>query len=142
MIKDLFDDVLRTEYVIKDGYKMPFSDFDRPDEYYTRLHRETCTGEDYARMLKFKDRSTAMFDKRWKSAKEVIDRVAREVNIDPEKTGLYLYGVGCDEDTPLVAEMRKWFDKSGDKVKMKKRIADLEAQVETLKALLVAGVVP
>ncbi len=139
MEKDIFDDVFRTEYVVKDGHKMPLSDFDRPDEYYARHQQQTYTGEQYARMLKFKDRGTAMFDKRWKSAKEVIDQVAREVNIDPEKTGLYLYGVGCGEDTPLVAEMRKWFDKSGDKVKMKKRIADLEAQVETLKALLISG---
>lgn len=139
MEKDLFDDLMRTEYVVKNGYKMPFSVFDRPDEFYKRFAAHSYTGEDYARMLKLKDRNAAICDKRWKSAKAVIDCVAREVNIDPETCGLYLYGVDCDNSTPLVAEMRKWFDRSGDKVKLKKRIAELEAQVETLKALLQGG---
>ncbi len=36
--------------------------------------------------------------------------------------------------------MRKLFDKSGDKVKLKKRIRELEAQVDALRAVLRGGV--
>ncbi len=136
---NLFDNIARTEYTISDGgYKVPHSDFDRPADYYASIEMPTVGS--YREMLRFKDKNTALFDKRWKSAKEVIDMVAREIDIDPENCGLYLYSPmqrpGGEFESPLVEKMRRWFDKSGDKVKLKKRIAELEAQVSTLRELI------
>lgn len=139
-MEELFENIMRTEYTISEGgFKIPHSDFDRPKGHYDILCNRNYTGDEYASMCRFKDKSTALFDKRWKSAKAVIDMVATEVGIDPEKCGLYLYSltqVKGEFESPLITEMRKWFDKSGDKVKLKKRISELEAQVELLKSML------
>lgn len=139
-MNELFSGVTRTEYIIDEcGLKIPYSDFDRPDEYYIDLLNRTYTGEQYADMCKFKDKTIALYDRRWKSAKEVIDLIAREIDIDPETSGLYLYGVmqvKGEFSSPLVERMRNWFDKSGDKVKLKKRITELEAQLEALRAAI------
>lgn len=139
-MSELFENITRTEYVIDSiGIKIPYSDFDRPDDYYCNLRDKTYTGEEYANMCAFKDKTTALYDKRWKSAKAVIDMIATEINIDPEKCGLYLYAliqIKGEFESPLVTEMRNWFDKSGDKVKLKKQIKDLEAQVDALRAVL------
>lgn len=140
---DLFENITRTEYIISpSGIKIPHSDFDRPNDYYSKMCDRTYTGEEYAEMCAFKDRTIALFDKRWQSARAVIDLIAKELNIDPEKTDRYLYAlvqVGDEFESPLVNEMRGWFDKSGDKAKLKKRIKDLEAQVDALRAALRGG---
>lgn len=138
---NIFENLTRTEYVVTEsGIKIPHSNFDRPKDYYDKLRDRTYSGDEYANMCAFKDKSTALFDKRWQSAKAVIDLVAAEINIDPENCGLYLYALDQtakgEFESPLVEEMRKWFDKSGDKVKLKKQIKDLEAQVDALRAAL------
>jgi hypothetical protein len=142
-MEEIFENTTRTEYVISpSGIKVPHSDFDRPVEYYDKLRGRTYTGDEFAEMCAFKDKTIALFDKRWKSAKAVIDFIAKEMGADPEKCGLCLYGlkqVNGEFESPLVNEMRNWFDKSGDKVKLKKRIKDLEAQVEALRAVLRGG---
>jgi hypothetical protein len=139
-VSELFKNLTRTEYMIdSSGIKVPHSDFDRSNDYYDKFRHRTYTGEEYADMCAFKDKSIAMFDKRWKSAKAVIDLIAAEVNIDPEDCGVYLYALTQSKEnfeSPLVAEMRTWFDKSGDKAKLKKQIKDLEAQVDALRAAL------
>jgi len=137
---ELFENLTRTEYIIDpNGIKVPHSDFDRPDDYYDKLRDRTYTGDEYADMCAFKDKSIALFDRRWKSARAVIDLIATEINIDPERCGLYLYAqtqVKGELGSPLVDRLRDWFDKSGDKVKLKKQIKDLEAQVDALRAAL------
>jgi hypothetical protein len=139
-MKRLFADIMRTEYTIDEcGIKVPYSDFDRPPEYYAELRKRTYTGDEYADMCMLKDRGTALYDKRWKSAKAVIDFIAKEIEIDPEGCGMYLYGLMQSRgefSSPLVDKMRAWFDKSGDKVKMKRRIAELEAQLSALQAAI------
>ena len=136
----LFEDMTRTEYTIDEiGLKVPLSDFERPKDYYSKIRERTYTGDEYADMCFFKDRGTALYDKRWKSAKAVIDLIAAEIDIDPETCGLYLYALvqTCGEfSSPLVEKMRTWFDRSGDKVKLKKRIAELEAQLDALRSAL------
>jgi hypothetical protein len=140
---DLFENITRTEYIISpSGIKIPHSDFDRPNDYYSKMCDRTYTGEEYAEMCAFKDRTIALFDKRWQSARAVIDLIAAELEIDPENCGLNLYAlkqVNGEFESPLVNEMRGWFDKSGDKAKLKKRIKELEAQIEALKAVLRGG---
>lgn len=70
----------------------------------------------------------------------MIDLVACELGIEPDIT---LYSLKQQSDgnfsSPLIDEMRKLFDKSGDKVKLKKRIRELEAQVDALRAVLRGG---
>ena len=125
-MSEIFENLTKTEYVIdQSGIKIPHSDFDRPSDYYDKLRDKTYTGDYYANMCAFKDKSIALYDKRWKSAKAVIDLIASEIDIDPEKCGLYLYVLDqrCGEfESPLVNKIREWFDKSGEKVKLKKRI--------------------
>ncbi len=141
---DIFENIEKTEYTISEsGIKVPYSDWDRPQEYYNKIEDRTYTTQEYINMCRLKDRNTALFDKRWKSAQAVIDLVAKEININPQTCGLMLYGVHQKPNgelyTPLAEEMRKWFDKSGDKVKLKKRITELEAQIEMLKNMLKGG---
>lgn len=139
-MSELFENLTRTEYVITEsGIKIPHSDFDRSPDYYDKFRTKTYTGDEYADMCIFKDRGTALYDKRWKSAKAVIDLIAEEIDIDPEKCGLHLYALKQKDgnfESDLINEMSKWFDKSGDKVKLKKRISELEAQVNLLQTLL------
>ena len=140
---DLFDNITKTEYVISpSGLKVPYSDFDRPNDCYDIYRNKTYTGDEFAEMCIMKDRLIALYDKRWQSARAVIDLIAKELNIDPEKTDRYLYAlvqVNGEFESPLVNEMRGWFDKSGDKAKLKKRIKELETQIEALKAVLRGG---
>lgn len=140
---DIFDNITKTEYTVSpNGIKVPYSDFDRPNDCYDRYRNKTYTGDEFAEMCIMKDRLIALYDKRWQSARAVIDLIAKELNIDPEKTDRYLYAlvqVNGEFESPLVNEMRGWFDKSGDKAKLKKRIKELEAQVEALRAVLRGG---
>ena len=140
-MSDLFENVGRIEYTIsKSGIKVPRSDWDRDEAYYEKHAARDYTGEEFVSMCRFKDKSVALFDKRWKSAQAVIDLVACELGVEPDIT---LYSLKQQSDgnfsSPLIDEMRKLFDKSGDKVKLKKRIRELEAQVDALRAVLRGG---
>lgn len=124
---------------IKNGIRGYSSEFDRPDEYYEKI--EFPTIGDYRGMLRFKDKGTALFDKRWQAACEVIDIIARRVGIDPEKSSLCLYNVDWDSKTktassPLADKIDEWFDKSGDKVKLKKRLDELENENRVLRSII------
>jgi 3-oxoacyl-ACP reductase-like protein len=139
-VSELFSDLMRTQYIVDEiGLKIPHSDFDRPKDYYNHCRERTYTGDEYADMCAFKDKSIMLYDRRWQSARAVIDLIAAEIDIDPENCGLFLYGLLQEKGefvSPLVDKMRTWFDKSGDKVKLKRRIAELEAQLEALRAAI------
>ena len=134
---EIFDGVTRVEYTITaSGIKVPHSNFDRPESYYDGVRAHTHTVDQYAGMCRFKDKTIALYDRRWQSAKAVIDLIAKELSIDPENCDICLYGLSQNGDefrSPLVDKMLAWFDRSGDKVKMKKRIAELEGQLEALR---------
>lgn len=138
----IFDDLNRTEYVIDEsGVKVPHSDFDRSAEYYDRIRSEdNYTGDQYADMCAFKDRTIALYDKRWQSARAVIDLVGAEIDIGPATCGLHLYGlVQCKSgvfESPLATRIQEWFDKSGQKVKLKRRVSELEQQLDALRNAL------
>jgi len=137
---EIFDGVTRVEYTITaGGIKVPYSNFDRPESYYDGVRAHAHTADQYAGMCRFKDKTIALYDRRWQSAKAVIDLIAKELSIDSENCDICLYGLsqnGGEFSSPLVDKMLAWFDKSGDKVKMKKRIAELEVQLETLRAAI------
>lgn len=140
IVNEIFENLTKTEYVISDGgFKIPYSEFERQADYYDKFRCKTYTGDEYADMCRFKDKSTALFDKRWKSAKAVIDLIASEIGIDPENSVSCLYILSQKNgefESTLVNKIREWFDKSGEKVKLKKRISELEAQVNLLQSML------
>lgn len=120
---------------IENGIRGYSSDFDRSDSYYEK------EGVNWKDAAKLKDKSTALYDKRWQAACEVIDIIAHRIGIDPEKSGLNLYGVQWDGKTktassPLADKIDEWFEKSGDKVKLKKRIDELENENQVLRSLV------
>ena len=86
-------------------------------------------------------RAAEMYDKRWQAACEVIDIIAAKVGIDATSQGLYLYQVDWNSETEtasslLADKIDEWLSRSGDKVKLKKKISELESEVEVLKRLL------
>ena len=107
------------------------SEYDRPDEYYQEIQMPTVG--DYREMLKFKDHSTAIFDKRWQAAIAVIDLVAERIGL--QDRGLHLYAP-LNGSSPLVEKLDEYFDRSGDKVKLKKRIEELENENRVLRSLV------
>jgi hypothetical protein len=107
------------------------SEFDRPESYYEDIDFPTIG--DYREMLRFKDRNTALYDVRWQTAKAVIDLMAETIGANLK--GELLYGLDYDERSPLVDKLVDYFDRSGDKVKMKKRIDELENENRVLRSL-------
>jgi len=134
---------MKQKRTIEHGYLRGYhSEFDRPDSYYENLKETPLTS--FAQMAKFKDRNAALFDKRWQAACEVIDVIAKKLGFSEEDLGLHLYGVTLDADTKtatcnLADEMDKFFNKSGDKVKLKKRIDELEKENQLLRDMLRRG---
>jgi hypothetical protein len=93
---------------------------------------------DYRDMLRFKDRTTALFDKRWKAAQAVIDLIAAELGLESDVT---YYCAKQNLDTgemksPIIDRLREWSSNAGDKTQMRKRIKELENQVNVLASLL------
>ncbi len=93
-------------------------------------------GQSAATICMVKDRTAALFDKRCQAARDVIDLIARRVGIDPENTGFWLYALDADRSSPIVAKMDDYFSRSGDKVKLKKRIDELEQENSVLRSLI------
>jgi 3-oxoacyl-ACP reductase-like protein len=113
------------------------SDFDRPKEHYDSCVKE-LSGEQWRDLCVFKDKNTALFDKRWQSAKAVIDIVACRIGIPPLETGHFLYSL-IHGRSPLADKLDDYFDHSGDKAKLKKRIGELEAEVKALGSIIAEG---
>lgn len=96
---------------------------------YAKLDRDALE-----RLLLLKDRTNKLLQGRLDEAKAVIDAVAKYVEIDDK--GYYLYGVYEDGSTPITNEIKRYFDDGGDKVKLKKRIAELENENSVLRSIL------
>ncbi len=83
---EMIASVSEMETESKSGIKVPHSDWDRDEAYYEKHAARDYTGEEFVSMCRFKDKSVALFDKRWKSAQAVIDLVACELGIEPDTT--------------------------------------------------------
>ena len=121
------------KHIDENGIPYFTSDFDRPESYYegkTESHLMS-----YAEMMRFKDQNTALYDKRWQAACEVIDLISSRVGVDADALGLNLYGLDS-EGSPLVNRLDDYFDRSGDKVKLKKRIDELENENRVLRSVI------
>ncbi len=92
------------------------------------LTQEQLTGICYLRTQTCK-----IFMQRLEEAREVIDLVAEE--IDMTDSGRYLYGAP-DGESALVEKIRQYLDRGGDKVKLKRRIDELEKENAVLRSLL------
>lgn len=80
-----------------------------------------------------KDRTLKQYARRIVNARDVIDLVAEFLQIKDK--GLCLYEVYEDGTAVVLEELRKYIEKGGDKVKMKKRISELENENAVLKSL-------
>lgn len=90
-----------------------------------------------ATLLRMKDVTMALFDKRYRAARDVIDIIARKIGINPEDTSYWLYAPDLDESSPLVDNLDYYLNHSGDKVLLKRRIKELEAENAVLRSLVV-----
>lgn len=90
-----------------------------------------------ATLCRIKDRAMALFDKRYRAAREVIDLIAKQVGIDPENTSYWLYAPDIDGSSPIVAQLDNYLNRSGEKVKLKRRIKELEDENSILRSLIV-----
>lgn len=100
-------------------------------------HRyDTFPKETLAAFCRMKDRSNDMFFRRYQGAKEVIDLVAKQVGINPEDTGYWLYAPDIDGTSPIVKIIEEWVSRSGEKAKLKKRLQELEQENALLRSLV------
>jgi len=126
---------------IKEGYRVYHSDFNRPDDYYQNDKKDFPAVGELWEVLKFKDTNTAIYDMRWQAACEVIDIIAMCVGIDPETSGFNLYGVDWNykeqkANSRIADKITELLESSGDKVKLKKRVNELEKENEILRSLI------
>lgn len=97
---------------------------------------DTFSKESLAGFCRMKDRSNDLFFKRYQAAREVIDIIAREVGIDPDKTGLWIYAPDEDGGSPILNRIKEWVSRSGEKAQLKKRLQELEQENAVLRSLI------
>lgn len=110
------------------------------EEIYKELLE--CEEKDYsqfsaealARFCGMKDRTLKQYMRRLISVRDVIDLVAEFLQIKDE--GLCLYEVFKDGTAIVLEELKRYIEKGGDTVKMKKRISELENENAVLRSLI------
>lgn len=103
---------------------------------YEHYANSGITIDGYAVICAMKDRTNARLNKQVQAAKDVINMIAEYVGINPKNTGYYLYAPDYDDSSPLLEKIDEYFSRSGDKVKMKKRIEELENENSVLRSLI------
>lgn len=98
---------------------------------YDAFDKETLA--DFCRM---KDRSNDMYFRRFQAAKEVIDLIAEEVDINPNNMGFWLYSPTADGGSPITNRIKEWISRSGEKAQLKKRLQELEKENNILRSLI------
>lgn len=94
-------------------------------------------GQSAATICRIKDRTIVLFDKRYRAAREVIDLIARQVGIDPDDAGYWLYAPDLDGSSPIATQIETFLSRSGEKAKLKKRIKELENENAILRSIIV-----
>ncbi len=91
-----------------------------------------------AMLCRMKDKSNNIFVRRYEAARTVIDIMARRIGMNPDNCGLFLYAPDGenDEDCHIARRLNELLDRSGDKVKLKKRVEELEAENRVLRSLI------
>lgn len=118
------------EIALLDKYEGTMSQTKDPHRYNT-FEKETL-----AAFCKMKDRSNDMFFKRYQAAQEVIDIIAKQVGINPDNTGYWLYAPDCDGSSPILRRIEEWISRSGEKAQLKRRVQELEQENAILRTLI------
>lgn len=118
------------EIALLDKYEGTMSQTKDPHRYNT-FDKETL-----AALCKMKDRSNDMFFKRYQAAREVIDIIAKQVGINPDNTGYWLYAPDCDGSSPILRRIEEWISRSGEKAQLKRRVQELEQENAILRTLI------
>lgn len=99
--------------------------------YYDHFSKEAL-----AQFCSMKDHSNDLFFRRYIAAREVIDLIAKQVGIDPDDSGFWLYAPDIDGKSPIVDRMEGWFSRSGEKAQLKRRLQELEQENSLLRSLI------
>lgn len=83
-----------------------------------------------------KDRSNDLYFRRFQAARDVIDLIARSVDIDPENTSYWLYSPNADGTSPIIKKIENYISNRGEKAKLKKRVDELERENSLLRSLI------
>lgn len=118
------------EIALLDKYEGTMSQTKDPHRYNT-FDKETL-----AALCKMKDRSNDMFFKRYQAAQKVIDIIAKQVGINPDNTGYWLYAPDCDGSSPILRRIEEWISRSGEKAQLKRRVQELEQENAILRTLI------
>lgn len=118
------------EIDLLDRYEGTMSQRKDPHRYNT-FDKETL-----AALCKMKDRSIDLFFKRYQAAQEVIDIIAKQVGINPDNTGYWLYAPDCDGSSPILRRIENWISRSGEKAQLKRRVQELEQENALLRSLI------
>lgn len=108
------------------------SEFEKRPDYYN--DRE-ISPEGWVQICRLKDKTNGVLDRRLQAARQVIDQIARRVGIDPDNTGYYLYTPDGD-GSAILSKIDEYFSRGGDKVKLKKRLDELETENAILRSLV------
>lgn len=103
-----------------------------------RSRYDGLSADDLATLCLLKNRSNDMFFRRYQAACEVINLIAREVGIDPERTSFWLYTPEFDGSSPIVKRIEDCISRSGEKAQLKKRLQELEQENAVLRSLVTA----
>lgn len=118
------------EVELLDRYEGTMSQEKDPNRY------DTFSKESLAGFCRMKDRSNDLFFRRYQAAREVIDLIAREVGINPDDTGLWIYAPDTDGSSPILNRIKEWVSRSGEKAQLKKRLQELEQENAVLLSLI------
>lgn len=118
------------EIALLDKYEGTMSQTKDPYRY------DTFEKETLAALCKMKDRSNDMFFKRYQAAQEVIDIIAKQVGINPDNAGYWLYAPDCGGSSPILRRIEEWISRSGEKAQLKRRVQELEQENAILRTLI------
>lgn len=104
----------------------------KKDKYrYDTFDKETLIA-----LCLLKDRSNDLYFRRFQAARDVIDLIARSVDIDPENTSYWLYSPNADGTSPIIKKIENYISNRGEKAKLKKRVDELERENSLLRSLI------
>lgn len=118
------------EIALLDKYEGTMSQTKDPYRYDT-FEKETLVA-----FCKMKDRGNDMFFRRYQAAQEVIDIIAKQVGINPDDAGYWLYAPDCDGSSPILRRIEEWISRSGEKAQLKRRVQELEQENAILRTLI------
>lgn len=104
---------------------------EKDEDYYKRIAERDP--EHIAEILRLKDRALSLYDTRLAYAQEVIDLVAEELDLNDK--GLYLYALKVDDRHPILEKLKEYLSRGGNKVKLKKRVDELENENAVLRSI-------